>query len=169
MSNYNRFKTNGRATFRSETEQKAKILEQSLADKSAFPELSSKPINSIAPTAQLNFLDTIKNAKIDTNEIVLPKKPQTSTKRRDATPYEIFTVLNRKYEQWKENYIKEFGEYEYERDFRFPNYDYEYFDKLDEKYEKELQELEEKEKDHQEAENADHEQYMDYLNDVSYD
>jgi hypothetical protein len=31
------------------------------------------------------------------------------------------------------------GEEEYEQMFRFPNYDYEFFDKLDEQYEEEME------------------------------
>lgn len=43
------------------------------------------------------------------------------------------------YERQKLEKIEILGEEIYERNFKFPNYDYEYFDKLDEKYEAELE------------------------------
>lgn len=43
------------------------------------------------------------------------------------------------YEHQKLEKIEILGEENYERIFKFPNYDYEYFDKLDEKYEAELE------------------------------
>jgi len=46
------------------------------------------------------------------------------------------------YETWKANYIKLWGEDEYEKMYRFPNYDYHYFDKLDEEYERQQEEYE---------------------------
>jgi hypothetical protein len=166
----NRFTSNGRnrASFRTVADQKAKELERSLADASAFPALSSKPVTANLP--QMNFIEKVN--QLDTSGVVNFTKPKSTPKptgKRYATPYEIFSVLNHNYEKWKANYIEEYGEYEYERNYRFPNYDYEYFDKLDEKYEKELQEQEEKDKEREDAENADYEQYMDYLNDVSND
>ena len=46
-----------------------------------------------------------------------------------------------------EEYIKLWGYDEWEKMFRFPNYDYEYFEKLDEQYEEEMAQLEEAEKE----------------------
>jgi hypothetical protein len=40
------------------------------------------------------------------------------------------------YEKRKSEYIDNWGEDEWEQMFTFPNYDYHYFDKLDEIYEK---------------------------------
>jgi len=48
------------------------------------------------------------------------------------------------YEHQKLEKIEILGEENYERIFKFPNYDYEYFDKLDEKYEDELEAEKEK-------------------------
>jgi len=42
----------------------------------------------------------------------------------------IFT-LNDKYINWFDNYIENWGYEEYETNYCFPNYDYDYFDKLD--------------------------------------
>ena len=171
----------GRANYeqqqREEKERKAREIERSIADGSAFPELSSKqPVIDNLP--KMNFLDMVNRVdekpeeKPDIWEVLDSSNENTTkkiigiTRRRDASPDEIFAALNKNYERWKADYIKEYGEYYYEKYYRFPNYDYEYFDKLDEKYEMELQELEEKERERFQADNADYEQYMDYLNDV---
>ena len=49
----------------------------------------------------------------------------------------IETLVNL-YERRKEDYINCWGIDEYEKMFMFPNYDYHYFDRLDEKYEEEM-------------------------------
>ena len=48
---------------------------------------------------------------------------------------EIIEALSFLHEKRTEEYIKLWGEEEWERMFIFPNNDYEYFDKLDEAYE----------------------------------
>ena len=171
----------GRANYeqqqREEKERKAREIERSIADGSAFPELSSKQ-QVVDNLPKMNFRDMVNRVdekpeeKSDIWEVLDSTNDKTAkkilgvTRRRDASPYEIFTALNTNYERWKADYIKEYGEDYYERYYRFPNYDYEYFDKLDEKYERELQKLDDKEYERREAENAEYEQYMDYLNDV---
>ena len=53
----------------------------------------------------------------------------------DFTPQEISNVMDKiveKYIKWKEDYIEMWGYDEYEKNYIFINYDYEYFDKLDE-------------------------------------
>jgi len=156
---------------REEKERKAREIERSIADGSAFPQLSSKP-QTADNLPKMNFRDMVNRVdekKPDLREVLdstNDKKILGVTRRRDATPYEVFSALNKRYEEWKADYIKEYGEDYYEHYYRFPNYDYEYFDKLDEKYELELQKLDDKEYERREAEHDEYEQYMDYLNDV---
>lgn len=54
----------------------------------------------------------------------------------------IVNKLIQLYEKRKDEYIQLWGYDDWEKEFRFPNYDYEYFDKLDELYEEELLEEE---------------------------
>ena len=54
----------------------------------------------------------------------------------------VLQRLVENYETWKANYIQLWGEDEYEKMYRFPNYDYHYFDKLDEEYERQQKEYE---------------------------
>jgi DNA mismatch repair ATPase MutS len=167
-----------------EKERKAREIERSLADGSAFPELSSKqPVIDNLP--KMNFRDIVNRVdekledksedKTDIWEVLDSTNQKKTnkiigiTRRRNASPDEIFAALNKNYERWKTDYIKEYGEDYYEKYYRFSDWDYEYFDKLDEKDQMELQEQEEKEREKYEADNADYEQYMDYLNDVSYE
>ena len=55
---------------------------------------------------------------------------------------EIMDNLCEKYELFTNNFIKRWGNEEYENIYLFPYYDYEYFDKLDEEYEIEMEKLE---------------------------
>jgi hypothetical protein len=51
---------------------------------------------------------------------------------------ELMEMIVNKYEEWKKRYIDTWGEDQYEKIYKFPNYDYGYFDTLDEKYEEEM-------------------------------
>lgn len=62
-----------------------------------------------------------------------------------SKPIDVLNALVELNEKRKNEYIQLWGEEEYERMFRMPNYDYEYFDRLDEQYE-EMEALLEKEK-----------------------
>jgi len=46
-------------------------------------------------------------------------------------PKIVFEKLASMYEKWRNEYIENWGIDEYEYHYRFPNYDYEYFDNLD--------------------------------------
>ena len=66
-------------------------------------------------------------------------KNETQTKEENLNEYLYFIdCMVNLYEHQKLEKIEILGEENYERNFRFPNYDYEYFDKLDEKYQDEL-------------------------------
>jgi hypothetical protein len=72
---------------------------------------------------------------------------------RPAEPPEIMKALAEKYDKWKAEYIRDYGIDDYENTFRFPGYDYEYFDKLDEAWDLELQELQELEAEKEREQN----------------
>jgi hypothetical protein len=161
---------------RDEKERKVRELEKSMKDLNSFPELSSKRV--VENANGLNFIDKVNNMiveepeKSDGWDILGDQKKNAEQiiglgirRRRDASPSEIFAALNNNYERWKAEYIEEYGEDYYERYYRFPNYDYEYFDKLDEKYEYEMFLQEENEREREESEYTDYDQYMDYVND----
>jgi hypothetical protein len=65
------------------------------------------------------------------------RNEQNSLSELDIT-YNVFDSLANLHENRRQEYIDNWGEDEYEKMFIFPNYDYEYFDKLDEKYEEEM-------------------------------
>ena len=65
-------------------------------------------------------------------------KIQTKEEGLNEYLYFIDCMVNL-YEHQKLEKMEILGEENYERIFKFPNYDYEYFDKLDEKYEDELE------------------------------
>jgi hypothetical protein len=52
--------------------------------------------------------------------------------------YNVFNALANLHENRRQEYIENWGEDEYERMFIFSNYDYDYFNKLDEKYEEDM-------------------------------
>jgi hypothetical protein len=67
-------------------------------------------------------------------------KQEVQSKEEKLNEYLYFIdCMVNLYEQQKLEKIEILGEENYERNFKFPNYDYEYFDKLDEKYEVELE------------------------------
>ena len=162
----NQFERDRRAKDEADALERKKIeLERSLTDAASFPELvpQQKPITQIE-TNDLNFLEKVKMFEdspmiewsdcagtIETNEKEPPIK-----QRRSNTTYAVISKLVELHETWKANYIAEYGEDYYQHYYRFPNYDYEYFDKLDDKYEAELEELERLE------EEKEQDQYVEY-------
>lgn len=155
-------------------ERKKLELERSLTDTASFPDLvpQQKPTTQIDPTKDLNFLNKVKwveeEKPIEWNDgltiLGSDEKEQPRKQRRAKTPYEIMSKQVELYETWKANYIAQYGEYYYERYYRFPNYDYEYFDKLDEKYEAELEELERLEEEKERDQYIEYNTHHDYKN-----
>jgi hypothetical protein len=150
-------------------ERKKLELERSLTDAASFPELvvsQQKPTK----TQDLNFLEKVNwvedDKPIEWNDGLTilggDDKEQLRKQRRPKTPYEIMSKQVELYETWKANYIAQYGEYYYERQYRFPNYDYEYFDKLDEKYEAELEELERIEQEKEQDQYIEYNSHYDY-------
>uniref|UniRef100_A0A6C0ES71 Uncharacterized protein n=1 Tax=viral metagenome TaxID=1070528 RepID=A0A6C0ES71_9ZZZZ len=72
----------------------------------------------------------------DSNKIVIKYGMKTIVE--ENTTNNVFNTLVEINENFKQKYIDLWGEEEYENKFLFPNYDYEYFDRLDELYEKEM-------------------------------
>jgi hypothetical protein len=134
-------------------------LEKSLTDKSSFPELV--PTKQIGEqTNNMNYMNKLtwvkEKEKEKSEDDWLPagfekldynneKAPRPSLK--SAPPAVIMKALDDLYQNWKQDYINTWGHEEYEHRFLFPNYDYEYFDKLDDKYEREMFKLEERERE----------------------
>jgi hypothetical protein len=82
-------------------------------------------------------------------------------------PFMILDSLVGLYLKRKNKYINEWGNDEYEKMFISPNYDYEYFDKLDAKYEEEMKKLREMEDAQEETNNdfiTNSEQFNNYWN-----
>ena len=59
-----------------------------------------------------------------------------------STPQYIMSNLVELHENRKAEYIKNWGEEDYENTFSFKNYDYNYFNNLDDLYEIEMEKLE---------------------------
>ena len=153
-------------------ERKKLELERSLTDTASFPELVPQQKPTVqTETKDLNFLEKVKMFEEkpipwDDGLTILgtdDKEPQRR-QRRPKTPYEIMSKQVELYETWKANYIAQYGEYYYEKHYRFPNYDYEYFDKLDEKYEAELEELERLEEEKERDQYIEYNTHHDYKN-----
>ena len=133
-----------------------------ITDMNAFPELLSKSASEIIPennssvptdaTSLVNKIKWIEDEKENDEEtwfenlgltLLVPGdknvKPRVAHVPPSKTPAEIMKVLADKYEKWKDEYIRDYGIDDYEEKYRFPGYDYEYFDKLDEAWDLELQ------------------------------
>jgi len=107
-----------------------------------FPELpTTNIVQPLIPSSwvsykvdhtQFKLNETSTNTTIS-NPIISKNKREVEVEVNEAE--EIIEALSFLHEKRTEEYIKLWGEEEWERMFIFPNYDYEYFDKLDEAYE----------------------------------
>lgn len=64
-----------------------------------------------------------------------PKKEKNKLEQeenQEVKPYKVFEKLTKLYENWKKNYIEQWGYDEYEKNYRFPNYDYSYLESEEE-------------------------------------
>jgi hypothetical protein len=78
-----------------------------------------------------------------TNKFVKKYGEINYIEQEDINNYSIYDIMQNLieiYEKRKKEYIDLWGYDEWEKTFRFPNYDYEYFDKLDEVYEEKISE-----------------------------
>ena len=167
------FERDRRAKDEADAAERKKVeLERSLTDSASFPELvpQQRPTGQ-TETQDLNFLEKVKCVEDDKpiswdglTILGSDDKEQPRRQRRPKTPYEIMSKQVELYETWKANYIAQYGEYYYEHYYRFPNYDYEYFDKLDEKYEAELEELERLEEEKERDQYIEYNTHHDYKN-----
>ncbi len=162
----------GRSSFRDriqfEREQRAKTelakiertkieLLRSLTDASSFPELSNKPIEKETKNV-INFLEKVlwiqpEEKKADEwHDGLTILEPEKSWKKREYvrrpnTPHEIMTRQVEIYETWKANYIRDYGEDYYEKYYRFQDWDYDYFDRLNEQDFEEMEYMERQEQE----------------------
>ena len=79
----------------------------------------------------------------DTNKIIKKYGKTTILQKSNSSYYEIIEKLAFLHDKRTEDYINTWGQDEYEKMFRFPNYDYEYFERLEQAYEEELEQLRE--------------------------
>ena len=163
-----------RDRIQAEKDKKQADLEKALTDKLSFPELvpSKQLIDQASNMNYMNKLTWVKEEeeKEKGDDDWLPEgfeklgQPNNEKVSRQglkpAPPAVIMKALADLYENWKQDYINKWGQEEYERQYLFPNYDYEYFDKLDEEYEYEMLKLEEKEREKQQELDTEYE-YMD--------
>ena len=63
------------------------------------------------------------------------KRTYLSDDEKEITPEDILSTLVKSYERRKNEYIRDWGEESYEKTFKFINYDYDYFERLDEEFE----------------------------------
>jgi len=63
------------------------------------------------------------------------KRTYLSDDEKLMTPEDVLNNLINLHERRKNEYIRDWGEESYEKTFRFVDYDYDYFDRLDEEYE----------------------------------
>jgi hypothetical protein len=148
-----------------EIERKKKETEEALSDKN-FPELFViNKVDIVKGIKSKSFLDKVKEEKKveiietpikeyiqpgyvvisrdkNTNKIIYKYGEQIENsydEEEEYSPNKVLDSLVELYERRKEEYIKLWGEDEYEKQFRFQNYDYGYFDRLDQEYEDELE------------------------------
>jgi hypothetical protein len=170
-----------------EKERIQKQIENSLFDVNSFPTLGSNTV-TVTPheshdkqiqsetEPETNYAAKVKwvpeevEDKLKGLYLIGSENDNANENRRkqpvSAPPHVIMNKLVELYETWKANYIHLWGYDDYENNYKFPNYDYEYFDKLDYIYEMELLKLKEKEQEKQREADA---EYYDDKYDIHYD
>ena len=142
-------------------ERKQIEFERSITDTALFPELIPQKPTTQSQPHNMNFLENVnwnEENPVEEKQIDLydgftilsrdsKKLPLKKKQRRPISPHEIMSKQVELYETWKANYIADYGEDYYEKYYRFDDYDYEYFDKLDDIYEEEMEEIERLEKE----------------------
>jgi len=163
----------------------AKPKQPVITDMNAFPELSSTAAPAVINSSDepMSFANKVKwvveeekveetwygklglsllvpgdkKVKSFVNETNYPPSALIHAPRpKPAQPAEIMNCLAEKYDKWKAEYIREYGIDYYEHYFRFPGYDYEYFDKLDEAWNLELQAQQELEDEKEREQNEEY-------------
>jgi hypothetical protein len=97
-----------------------------------------------------------KNTNKITTKYKESNEPKPIKKTEDEYALDALNALVSLHEKRTEEYIKTWGYDAWENTFRSPNYDYEYFDKLDQEYEEAMEKIEE---------NLNQENYSDFITD----
>lgn len=140
-----------------------KEIQISLDDLEMFPSLSNYASMNIENIdSEVSFIDKVKMVNHDNhNEIkkdilengwisltrdkdnkIIYSNNKNEDEDEDEDDWNLITQkINDNYLLWKKRYIQQWGEDEFEKMYKFPNYDYEYFDKLDIEFEKEIAEM----------------------------
>ena len=151
-----------------------------------FPELTLQESQVTKDNNYISFLDKIKLEKIENEEKpsdnefdnleigwqLIKRDLNTGVKtvkyKSNRNPYvktdldlahDVIYTLSFIHEKRTQEYIDRWGDDEWNKMFKFPNYDYEYFDKLDELYEDELDEHSQSELDERNNEDYDNGPY----------
>ena len=153
--NYDRFYERQKRLHYENEERKKEMATKSLLSMEHFPELVQTSIKIATENTQM-FLEKLKTVKVEeksVQNVLLPgwisitNDPKTNQTRMVSNyvkkPGKSFGVLAVEtmdrlvclHEKRTEQYIEDYGYDEWEEQFCFPNYDYGYFDRLDEMYE----------------------------------
>lgn len=114
--------------------------------------------NKLEEDSKFSFLNALQTKELAKEEIVdkipdgwvvsrINSETKTIIKEYGKVVYihkplsslEIMQQIANHFEDQKQKYIDTWGHEEYEKMYMFPNYDYNYFDRLDEKYEQEME------------------------------
>lgn len=155
---YKRENRTNYSSFKSQEQNVKKSVKISIDDLEMFPTLGNLNIQPKDTTNDITFMDKLKTVheqiednnpdilrdgwislrRDENNEIIYDNNKFQNNDDDDLDWETISKKLNENYEQWKQKYINTWGHDEFEKMYKFPNYDYYYFDKLDEEYEKEM-------------------------------
>lgn len=149
---YSRFKE------KSDAKNVKKDIKISIDDLEMFPSLGNSNIETKNNVNEITFIDKLKSVKDEihqdnenilkdgwisltreNNNQIIYDYSKYNHNENDEYDWETITKqLNENYEIWKQKYIDTWGEDEFHKMYKFPNYDYYYFDKLDQEYENEI-------------------------------
>lgn len=128
-------------------QEEKKIQEENKKEENKKEEKKINYIDKVNILKKTNIISNIEDevkpgwVKLEKNKITKQvtikygKRTYLSDDERLMTPEDVLNNLINLHERRKNEYIRDWGEESYEKTFRFVDYDYDYFDRLDEEYE----------------------------------
>ena len=129
------------------TKKENKTQENKTQEKEKKEEKKTNYIDKVNILKKTNIISNVEDdvkpgwVKLEKNKITKKitikygKRTYLSDDEKEITPEDILSTLVKSYERRKNEYIRDWGEESYEKTFKFINYDYDYFERLDEEFE----------------------------------
>jgi hypothetical protein len=127
--------TQNKETQNKEIQNKEMLLNVNYIDKLNFVKQINNDVNNEEDIVDPGWVKLEKNKITKIVTIKYGKKTYISDDEKIVNPTDVLYKLIQSHEKRKNDYIHDWGEESYENTFRCINYDYDYFENLDDEYE----------------------------------